>query len=513
MRTKQEVINFLERKVGTTVKCVGAPDLDGQCVTLIKSLMEFIGVPEPYKARGHAKTVISAYLSEGIADSGTGFLSVFSNKNMGGGYGHIWCLPTDATEVLTPNGFVGLSKLKIGDAVFGFDGEKIVNDSVLSIVQPRQERVIKVRQTEATPEHRFLTITNGTKKYSVKKWNKVINGSPNYFPHGKINNQTELPISNEELSLLIAIQADGSYMRGGGIEFHFRKQRKIDRLTLILNSLGINHTNHKYVTGTKIRIYGKGIVEFAESYLENKHFTNKLLEMSNGQRDWFLNEILEWDGHEREKNYNYTSKNKENLDIVQALLFFEGKTSLLQSNDVSIEWGDRGKYTISKQMEKVERVTEISCISTNTTFFVMRQYGRVQIVGNCNAGDGDGVFYESNGQKPLIVTKGKTHSYDTVCNFDKYIKGDSMADIIVDSKTYEMLVTKATKYDEIIKTGYVTKPEHDKKVSEMDSAIAILQKRITDHTCPTVQTVDMSKWELNGMQVQEGNKTYNYKLK
>lgn len=221
MKTKQEVINFLESKVGTKVPCPGRKDLDGQCVTLIKSLMEFIGVPDPYKARGNAKAAISAYLNEGIADNGAGFLSVFSNKDMGGGYGHIWC----------------------------------------------------------------------------------------------------------------------------------------------------------------------------------------------------------------------------------------------------------------------------------------------------NAGDGDGVFYESNGLKPLIVTKGKTYSFDSVCNFDKYIKGDSMSDIIVDSKTYEMLVTKATKLDEIEKTGYVTKPEHDRKVSEMDSAIAVLQKRITDHTCPTVQTVDMGKWELNGMQVQEGNKTYNYKLK
>ena len=90
MRTKQEVINFLESKVGTTVPCPGRPDLDGQCVTLVKTLMEFLGVPNPYKARGHAKTVISAYLSEGIADPGVGFISAFSNKNMGDGYGHIW---------------------------------------------------------------------------------------------------------------------------------------------------------------------------------------------------------------------------------------------------------------------------------------------------------------------------------------------------------------------------------------------------------------------------------------
>lgn len=97
MRTKQEVIQFLESKVGTKVKCVGNASLDGQCVTLIKSLMEFLGVPDPYKARGHAKTCISAYINEGIAKQGTGFLTVFSNKDMGGGYGHVWCKAGDTT--------------------------------------------------------------------------------------------------------------------------------------------------------------------------------------------------------------------------------------------------------------------------------------------------------------------------------------------------------------------------------------------------------------------------------
>jgi hypothetical protein len=91
MKTKQETINFLESKLGTKVPCKGNSSLDGQCVTLIKSLMEFLGVKDPYKTRGHAKDAINSYLSEGIADKGLGFISVFSNKNMGGGYGHIWC--------------------------------------------------------------------------------------------------------------------------------------------------------------------------------------------------------------------------------------------------------------------------------------------------------------------------------------------------------------------------------------------------------------------------------------
>lgn len=90
MKNKQEIVNFLESKVGTKVPCPGNTSLDGMCVSLIKSLMEFLGVSDPYKARGHAKTAISSYVSEGLAKQGQGTLSVFSNKDMGSGYGHIW---------------------------------------------------------------------------------------------------------------------------------------------------------------------------------------------------------------------------------------------------------------------------------------------------------------------------------------------------------------------------------------------------------------------------------------
>lgn len=142
MKTKKEVIDFLESKVGTKVPCKGNSSLDGQCVTLIKALMEFIGVPDPYKARGHAKTVISAYLNEGIADAGLGFLSVFSNKNMGGGYGHIWCNAGEgAGTYYESNGAKPLTVTKgevyTYDAVCNFD--KYIKEGVNMIEVPNEK--------------------------------------------------------------------------------------------------------------------------------------------------------------------------------------------------------------------------------------------------------------------------------------------------------------------------------------------------------------------------------------
>ena len=88
-RTKQEVRNFLDSLVGQKVNAK-AGVYNGQCVSLIKALFEFLGVPNPYGARGNAKDAGDTYLRQGIARSGDGWLRVVVNRGMGGGYGHIW---------------------------------------------------------------------------------------------------------------------------------------------------------------------------------------------------------------------------------------------------------------------------------------------------------------------------------------------------------------------------------------------------------------------------------------
>lgn len=93
-RTKAEVRAFLDSQVGTIVPHPGYPDLNGQCVTLTKALMAFLGVPNPYKARGNARDAGDTMLREGIAKPGNGWLTIVVNRDMGyiGGvrYGHIW---------------------------------------------------------------------------------------------------------------------------------------------------------------------------------------------------------------------------------------------------------------------------------------------------------------------------------------------------------------------------------------------------------------------------------------
>lgn len=220
MRTKQEVISFLESKVGTTVPCPGRPDLDGQCVTLIKALMEFLGVPDPYKARGHAKTVISAYLAEEIADSGTGFLSVFSNKNMGVyngvAYGHIWCNAGDGDGTYyEQNGQVPLKVTK---------GKTYSYDNVCNFDKYIKEETMPVDPlAECLAQHEQLVTEAVAKDKEIAELKKKLDEAKQDIE--RLNNELEEcqnnPIENTEIPSEKA-RADGYFKEweSNGIKYH-----------------------------------------------------------------------------------------------------------------------------------------------------------------------------------------------------------------------------------------------------------------------------------------------------
>ena len=89
-RTQQEIRNYLDGTVGTKIVCPNNRGLDGQCVTLIKGLLNFLGCPTAYQARGNATDVATNYVRDGVAKSGKGWLQVCVNHNYAGGLGHVW---------------------------------------------------------------------------------------------------------------------------------------------------------------------------------------------------------------------------------------------------------------------------------------------------------------------------------------------------------------------------------------------------------------------------------------
>ena len=89
-RTIAEVRAFLDSLIGLVTVDKSDGSLNGQCVSLIKNVLEFVGAPNPYVARGHAKDIPVTYVTQGIARTGNGNLNVAVNRYGGDGFGHVW---------------------------------------------------------------------------------------------------------------------------------------------------------------------------------------------------------------------------------------------------------------------------------------------------------------------------------------------------------------------------------------------------------------------------------------
>lgn len=166
-RTKAQVVAFLNSQVGQKVntKC---GIYNGQCVSLIKALLEYIGVPDPYAARGNAKDVGDTLLRQNIAENGKGTLTVVVNKSMGniGGvtYGHIW-IDIPGVANYEQNGAVALHTTKNTRPLS--QGQQFVNlDKWLGSPAPKVTRRIvwKNRRNYVLKEDAYIASIPDNKK-------------------------------------------------------------------------------------------------------------------------------------------------------------------------------------------------------------------------------------------------------------------------------------------------------------------------------------------------------------
>ena len=317
---------------------------------------------------------------------------------------HKYCLPLDSTELLTREGWKALGDIKVGEEVMQYDTntDRLSFGAVSSVVEPYEAEVLSCHGFEATANHRMWAANNnfnkktGTYKWREQLWGDMLTGSrQNLVKNGAMYAGSGLPLTDDEIRFLVWVQGDGHYMKGTyqdvcGIEFHVKKQRKIDRVKEILDNLMIDYTvSNKRDGSVSYRNYGTDLYYWCEQWLKNKQFQYNLLEMNQHQYDVFWNECLQVDGCEA--GHLYTSSIQNNLDVVQAVCATKGyrtnKTRLGRSSHAYDYLAiDRltANYSIGGVQKSVAtRTTEVSCVSVPTGYILVRQKTKTFIVGNC----------------------------------------------------------------------------------------------------------------------------------
>lgn len=297
-------------------------------------------------------------------------------------------------ELLTIDGWKPVSSVSVGDFVVGYDPE--TNKTKLEKVEATITKHFDGELCHLSNKGRvnlLVTPNHETPVFYNKKHKRI---KMCEYKSGMI-----IPISGEidgdgELSnfekLRIAFEADGHHLRTDTNNMHtyrfmFRRERKINRLKEILDSLKIEY---------KQSVNSRG----------DTSITFKLFELLTKDFDWFdmfrggkanhdfIIELGLWDGYTKDNgiiqwnNYNYNTIMKlqdiARLGGFQSLITMNTSTLKDSSLVYRIQFRKKDKLKLTGvEMKHVPYSGDVHCVSVPSKNLLTRLHGVVSITGNC----------------------------------------------------------------------------------------------------------------------------------
>jgi uracil-DNA glycosylase family 4 len=207
--------------------------------------------------------------------------------------------------------------------------------------------------------------------------------------NGMFKNSESL-LTAEEVLLLVAFQADGSF-NGAGHRFKFHKERKIDRIKNILRLNNMPFTVGKNSDGST-SIYFRG------PYWLTKKFDNTLLMLGVEQMKLFVKELAKWDGYTQTNGgYQYFSTNKNNVIWAQTIAHLCGYVATFEERSPT-GFGKKPLYVLhynegtanatlvshTKYLHKEKTV--VFGPEVPSGFIMIRSNNTISVTGNSNHG-------------------------------------------------------------------------------------------------------------------------------
>lgn len=347
------------------------------------------------------------------------------------------CLPTDTTDVLTPNGWVSGESLVVGDIVLGYNSETGENEwcDVLQTYLYKDAIVEKHGHTnwqiESTPNHRWygqeIKQSGSVVSGNVKRWWRdciletsqfkqtfnILNTAPYEGGHSLVK--------PHEAALVAWILADGYYKwselsettsssngkRKGIIASIAQASHKFQceiRKVLAENTIGYEEdelVSMNENTITSFRIKSSDIRPFIDRVVGSrlqKHsvdWVSWVLSLSKESLVAFVYHFWLADGDSKgnaNKKHMTFKQNRGNIADALLLAGYLLGFNVTQrgGNKVScVRFQKERKHTTCQEFKLLsKRSTDVFCLTTTLDSFVIRQGGIVTITGNCQYGAG-----------------------------------------------------------------------------------------------------------------------------
>jgi len=331
----------------------------------------------------------------------------FSGDKHGGGN----CL-LPSCEVLTPTGWKRFDQLTQGESIATWDSELGgIGWEMADIVKRyyvgdlvHVETKTGTHNCHYTLDHRVPTQTYDTSG----AWRDSLAGEL------KQSSQTKIALAGTWLGgtspitpwlarYLAAAQADGHYEKGG-CRFQFHKQRKQDRLEMLLRMVGFTYGTGVGSNGSLPR---HRVLAENGNWSKYKKLGPWLLDLSADALEAFVDETQYWDSHKRGGSWQYFTADKSNAEWIQTAAHLTGRSANVQmkANHEDKQGNGLTLYTVNVKprdfavlepkrpwLSHTPYAGDVYCLRTGRGGFPIRSNGSVAVTFNCqNMGRGSRV--------------------------------------------------------------------------------------------------------------------------
>jgi hypothetical protein len=300
------------------------------------------------------------------------------------------------TEILTPRGWVKFPDLRLDRVAQWHEGRVEFVEPARILHRTYTGRMVTIKNEHidlrVTADHRCLTRHRKTGALQVDPADRYPLQA--HQLHGGTFAGAGKGLSDAELTVICAMQADGTWARGKTSRpwLRFTKLRKIERLREALNTLGAKYTETIYSGQASFLIQDDRLIILLDQLLgTRKVFGPWIFDLNERELTYFADEVFHWDGCFTRMNH-YSSSIKENADLVQAALTLRGWRARLRiymppSGNPNYQVDvTRRDYSLTQNAEKkIEEVKEeeVYCVSVPSSYVVVRRNACVMVTGQC----------------------------------------------------------------------------------------------------------------------------------
>ena len=305
-----------------------------------------------------------------------------------------WCLTGDH-EILTEAGWVRLDSWEGGRiACWNAQTEEVSFQEAKALQFPYCGSMYTYKDARidqcSTPDHKMRAMRRYGGPWTDMTVEEMVSCRP-CIPMFGYRHAVGSP-NTDWLRVLVMTQADGTFTADRLLSFHFRKQRKIERCKHLLRQADIYFRVREYKDSTTIVIPARALPLWLREF-KDKTFGSWILDEN---ADVFFDELPNWDGTKMTDNsIQYTTTNKQNADLIQALAHMSGRTATMLIKEppkgkanqnvayVLNIWNTAiNQHEIRQKPEITDFDGNVYCAETGTGYFLVRRNGRVWVTGN-----------------------------------------------------------------------------------------------------------------------------------